>query len=195
MTAIIASPRIAPQDGVSRLSTQRGHRRLPAAAVAGIARCAILGIVAWWGTPSCYAAAADLLVAAHFCYVAFAVGGELVVIAGALARWRWVRNLPFRIAHLCAVVLVAVEASIGVPCPLTEWEYELRGLAGQRAEVHVSFIARIVRSIIFYDFPAWVFLVAYIGFAAFVALTLVLVRPRWPRSRTGVVRGNDPPRP
>jgi hypothetical protein len=157
-------------------------------------RCGIIGIVAWWGAPSFYAAAADLLVAAHFCYVAFAVGGELAVIVGALARWRWVRNLAFRIAHLGAVVLVAVEASIGVPCPLTEWEYRLRELAGQRAEAHISFVARIVRRIIFYDFPAWVFLVTYIGFAALVVLTLVLVRPRRGRSRTGPARGGDQPR-
>jgi len=153
----------------------------------------MLGGVAWWGTPAFYAAAADLLVAAHFCYVAFAVGGELVVIAGALLRWRWVRNPAFRIAHLVAVALVAVEASIGVPCPLTEWEYRLRELAGQRTEAHLSFIARIVRSVIFYDFPAWVFRAAYLGFAALVALTLVLVRPRRGRARAGAAgSGNSP---
>ena len=129
-------------------------------------------------TPAFYAAVADILVAAHFCYVAFAIGGELFVILGALLRWSWVRNLPFRIVHLCAVVLVAVEASSGIPCPLTEWEYRLRVLAGQRVEAHISFIARIVRSIIYYDLPAWVFLAAYVGFALLVALTFVLVRPR-----------------
>jgi hypothetical protein len=129
-------------------------------------------------TPAFYTAVADIFVAAHFCYVAFAIGGELFVILGALLRWNWVRNLPFRIVHLCAVVLVAVEASSGIPCPLTEWEYRLRVLAGQRVEAHISFIARIVRSIIYYDLPAWVFLAAYVGFALLVALTFVLVRPR-----------------
>lgn len=129
-------------------------------------------------TSALYAAIADLLVSLHFAYIAFAVGGELLILVGALLRWGWVRNLAFRIAHLCSVVLVAVEASIGVPCPLTEWEYRLRELAGQRVEAHISFIARIVRRIIFYDFPAWAFLVAYLGFAALVAATFVLVRPR-----------------
>ncbi len=134
-------------------------------------------------TPAFSATVADILVTAHFCYVAFSIGGELFIIAGALLRWGWVRNLPLRIVHLCSVVLVAVEASTGVPCPLTEWEYRLRELAGQRAEAHISFIARLVRSIIFYDLPSWVFLAAYVGFALLVALTFVLVRPRRRRPR------------
>jgi hypothetical protein len=121
---------------------------------------------------------ADLLVAFHFCYVAFTIGGELLILLGGLFRWGWVRNLTFRIVHFASVALVAVEASTGTACPLTVWEYQLRVLAGQRAEAQVSFIARLVRSIIFYDLPAWVFLVAYIGFALLVGLTFVMVRPR-----------------
>lgn len=140
-------------------------------------------------TPAFSATVADILVAAHFCYVTFAIGGELFVIVGALLRWGWVRNLTFRIVHLCSVVLVAVEASTGIPCPLTEWEYRLRELAGQRVEAHISFIARLVRRIIFYDFPAWVFLAAYVGFALLVGLTFLLVRPRRRHSKKGAARG------
>ena len=139
--------------------------------------------------PAFFAVVADILVAAHFCYVAFAIGGELCIIVGAILRWGWVRNLPFRIVHLCAVVLVAVEASTGMPCPLTEWEYRLRELSGQQAEAHISFIARIVRSIIFYDFPAWVFLAAYVGFALLVGLTFILVRPRRRHRKQNAARG------
>jgi hypothetical protein len=140
-------------------------------------------------TPAFYATVADILVTAHFCYVAFAIGGELFIIIGALLRWGWVRNLAFRIVHLCSVVLVAVEASTGIPCPLTEWEYRLRELAGRGAEAHISFIARLVRSIIFYDFPVWVFLAAYVGFALLVGLTFLLVRPRRRRSKKSAARG------
>ncbi|HUJ74040.1 MAG TPA: DUF2784 domain-containing protein, partial [bacterium] len=116
----------------------------------------------------------------------FTVGGAALVLLGGPLRWRWVRNFAFRIVHLCSVVLVAVEASTGTACPLTIWEYRLRALAGQHSEAQVSFIARLVRSIIFYDFPAWVFLVAYVAFAALVALALVLVPPRWPRARRDI---------
>ena len=125
-----------------------------------------------------YALAADLLVGFHFLYVLFAVAGELFVLAGGLLRWRWVRNLPLRITHLAAVALVAVEALLGVICPLTTWEYDLRILAGQRVERDISFVGRLVRSIIFYDFPTWVFTVTYVAFALLVAGTFLLFPPQ-----------------
>ncbi len=125
-----------------------------------------------------YALAADLLVGFHFLYVLFAVAGELVVLAGGLLRWRWVRNLPLRVTHLAAVALVAVEALLGVVCPLTTWEYDLRVLAGQRVERDISFVGRLVRSVIFYDFPTWVFTVTYVAFALLVAGTFLLFPPQ-----------------
>jgi len=125
-----------------------------------------------------YAFLADLIVVLHFCYVTFTVGGEVLILVGAAVNWRWIRNLAFRIVHLGSVVLVAVEALMGASCPLTAWEYQLRGLAGQRVEAQISFVARLVRSIIFYDFPAWVFLVIYVGFAGVVVLTFIFLPPR-----------------
>jgi hypothetical protein len=121
---------------------------------------------------------ADAVLVMHLGYVLFAVGGEILILAGGLLRWRWTRNLPLRLAHLAAVVLVAAEALLGVVCPLTEWEFRLRELAGQRVERQLSFVARLVRSVIFYDFPAWVFTVAYVGFALLVAGTFLLFPPR-----------------
>jgi hypothetical protein len=125
-----------------------------------------------------YALLADLLVGFHFLYVLFAVGGELAVLTGGLLKWRWVRNLPLRITHLASVVLVAVEALLGVICPLTTWEYDLRQLAGQRVERDISFIGRLVRAVIFYNFPPLVFTVTYIAFALLVAGTFLLFPPR-----------------
>lgn len=139
-----------------------------------------------------FALLADIIVAVHFCYVVFTVGGEIVILLGGPFRWRWVRNLSFRIVHLASVALVAVEALAGVHCPLTIWEYQLRMLAGQRMEGQISFIPRLVRSVIFYDFPPWVFLAAYVGLALLVGLTLILVPPRTSH-RAG--RGTDPGSP
>ena len=127
-----------------------------------------------------FAVLADIIVVVHFCYVAFTVGGELVILLGGFLKWGWVRNMAFRISHLAAVVLVAGEALAGASCPLTVWEYRLRQMAGQQVEGQLSFIARLVRSIIFYDFPAWVFLAVYVGFAVIVVLTFVFFRPLRP---------------
>jgi hypothetical protein len=125
-----------------------------------------------------FALLADVIVLLHFCYVAFTVGGEIIILRGGRLKWGWVRNLPFRIIHLASVVLVAGEALAGASCPLTVWEYRLRVLAGQRGEAEISFVARIVRSIIFHDLPTWVFLACYVCFAILVGVTFRLVAPR-----------------
>lgn len=125
-----------------------------------------------------YAFLADLIVAFHLLYVSFAVGGEIFILIGGIVKWNWVRNLPFRIVHLIAVVFVALEALIGMICPLTKWEYNLRRMAGQSAEEDITFVGRLIRMIIFYDFPDWFFTLLYVGFGGLVVLTLLLVPPR-----------------
>ncbi len=134
-----------------------------------------------------YAFLADLVAIFHFFYVVFVVGGEILIILGGILGWLWVRRLPFRIIHLCSIAAVALEAIIGMLCPLTGWEYFLRELAGQRVEREISFIARLVRAVIFYDFPSWVFIVANISFAGLVTLTFFIVRPKRKEHLKGVI--------
>ncbi len=117
---------------------------------------------------------ADLIVVIHFLYVLFTVLGEGLILWGGFLKWQWIRNRTFRILHLAAVLLVALEAMAGVLCPLTVWEYRLRGMAGQGAEQEVSFVARLIRRIIFYDFPEIFFIVLYTGFGILVIVTALL---------------------
>ena len=117
-------------------------------------------------------AIADVVLVVHFAFVAFVVGGLAAIWIGAAAGWRWVRNLAFRISHLAAICFVAAEAILGVMCPLTVWEDALRGRAGE-----MGFIARWIRSVMFYELPPWVFTAAYVGFAALVAFTFWLLPP------------------
>ncbi|HCM24967.1 MAG: hypothetical protein A2Z99_02435 [Treponema sp. GWB1_62_6] len=120
---------------------------------------------------------ADVIVVVHFGIVLFCIAGEIMILLGAASGWRWIRNLTFRLLHLGMVLFVAAEALLGIICPLTEWEYDLRLSAGQEYEEGMSFVARIIRKIIFYEFPAWVFTALYVGFGLLVLLTLILVRP------------------
>ena len=130
---------------------------------------------------------ADIVVAFHLLYVAFAVGGEVVILVGGLLRWSWVRNLPFRIIHLIAVVFVAFESMAGILCPLTEWEHRLRIAAGQHVEEDITFVGQLIRSIIFYDFPPVFFTFLYVGFGLLVVATFVFIPPRriLPRRKKG----------
>src|ERR1700737_2364995 len=97
---------------------------------------------------------ADVIVALHVAYVRFIVFGQLAIFIGAWRQWAWVRNPWFRIGHLAAISIVALEAIWGIACPLTEWEAELRRKAGQRV-AEGSFIGRGLHFLIFYDFPPW----------------------------------------
>jgi len=109
---------------------------------------------------------ADLILIVHLAFVLFIVGGLAAIWIGAACGWSWVRNFWFRIAHLAAIVFVAAESLVGIWCPLTIWEDALRGTHAEK-----SFVARWVHSVLFYDFPEWVFTSAYVAFALVAAAT------------------------
>lgn len=115
---------------------------------------------------------ADAILVLHFAFVLFVVGGLALIWIGAAAGWAWVHNFWFRVAHLAAIVFVAGEALLGIWCPLTIWEDALRGVHEDK-----SFIARWIHRVMFYDFPGWVFTVAYVLFALFVTATWWWIRP------------------
>jgi hypothetical protein len=115
---------------------------------------------------------ADLVLALHFAFVLFVVGGLGLTWIGAAAGWAWVRNFWFRAAHLAAIAFVAGESLLGIWCPLTVWEDALRGMRDEK-----SFVARWIHRLMFYDLPEWVFTAAYVVFALVVLATWFLVRP------------------
>jgi hypothetical protein len=117
--------------------------------------------------------AADALLVLHFAIVVFIVGGLILTWIGGALDWAWVRNRWFRYVHLGAIAFVALEAIIGVACPLTVWEDLLRG--GARAE---SFVGRWVRVFLYYRAPEWVFTALYVAWTAATLVTLRLVPPR-----------------
>lgn len=120
---------------------------------------------------------ADFILVIHGAFVLFVVGGLALIWTGAARGWHWVRNFRFRVAHLAAISFVALEALLGMVCPLTAWEDALRG-----APVATSFIARWLHRLLFYSFPDWVFTSTYVAFALLVAASWWRVPPQ--RSRT-----------
>lgn len=131
---------------------------------------------------------ADALVLIHASYASFVVVGLVLILLGIVRKWQWVRNPWFRIAHVAAIGIVAIEAVLHVECPLTTWEARLRQAAGQSASPD-SFIGRAVHALLFFDVPEWVLNLGHIGFAVIVVTTFVLAPPRLPRF---IVRSNGP---
>jgi hypothetical protein len=128
-----------------------------------------------------YSLLADLVVVGHVAYAGFIVLGQIAILLGWWRGWGWVRNPWFRGIHLTMIVIVAVEALLTIPCPLTVWEANLRELAGEEV-VEGTFIGRLLDWLLFYNFPDWALVCLHVGFALLVIGTLWLVPPRWRRT-------------
>ena len=124
-----------------------------------------------------YRVLADLVLLLHVLFVVFVVTGLVLVLLGGVRGWHWVRNPWFRVMHLLAIGIVVLQAWLGVLCPLTTLEMSLRARAGD-AVYPGSFIAHWLEALLYYQAPAWVFIVCYTVFGFLVVASWYAVRPR-----------------
>ena len=115
-----------------------------------------------------YQALADAVLVLHFGVVLFVLLGLPVIVIGNQLHWAWVNRYAWRIVHLAAIAVVALQAWLGKYCGLTVLESSLREKAGQTG-YDGSFIQHWVQRLIYYEAPMWVFIVAYTIFLALVA--------------------------
>ena len=124
-----------------------------------------------------YALLADVILAIHFAFVAFVIGGFVVIWIGYFARRTFVHDFRFRLLHLLAMGFVLLEALVGMVCPLTTWENQLR-VRGGASPYQESFMQHWVGRILFYDLSATTFTILYAAFFLLVILTFVIIPPR-----------------
>ena len=124
-----------------------------------------------------YLLAADLLLFGHVLFVAFVVFSLILILIGKPLDWAWVRNPWFRLVHLAAIGIVALQSWLGVICPLTKLEMTLR-VRADGVVYSGSFISHWLDSLLYYQAPAWVFTVCYTVFAALVVISWFWIRPR-----------------
>lgn len=124
-----------------------------------------------------YLLIADALLVTHVLFVAFVICGLPAIIAGGLLSWSWVRNPWFRLTHLVSIAVVVVQSWFGVICPLTTWEMAYRARV-QGVTYAGSFISHWLGKILYYQLPAWTFVVAYSVFGGLVLASWYWVRPR-----------------
>lgn len=125
---------------------------------------------------SAYLLVADGLLLAHSLFVLFVICGLLLIVAGRLLSWSWIRNPWFRLVHLVCIGIVVVQSWFGIVCPLTTWEMALRQKAGETA-YDGSFIAYWFSKFLYYQLPEWVFMLAYTIFGSLVLVSWYWVRP------------------
>jgi hypothetical protein len=114
-----------------------------------------------------YRILADAVLLLHAAIVGFVILGPVCVVAGNLRGWRWVNAFSFRAAHAGALAVVIAESWIGIACPLTTLEMRLRESAGAASHAG-GFIEYWLQRLLFYDFPAWAFTLAYSLFGLIV---------------------------
>jgi len=124
-----------------------------------------------------YLVVADTVLLIHALFVAFVILGLLLVLVGGLLHWPWVRNRRFRIAHLVAIGVVALQSWFSIICPLTLWEMNLREKAGD-ITYPGSFVAHWLETLLYYRAPEWVFILVYTLFGALVVASWFWIRPR-----------------
>ena len=126
---------------------------------------------------------ADLVLVVHTLFVIFVVLMVPAILVGGWLGWGWVRWFWFRLFHIFGILIVVAQAWVGIICPLTTLEMWLRRLAGENA-YDGGFIQYWLQKILFWNAPAWVFILIYTLFFLLVVMTWVWVPPK--RSKTVV---------
>ena len=124
-----------------------------------------------------YALLADVILAIHFAFVAFVVGGVVVIWIGYFARRAFVHNFRFRLLHMLAMAFVLLEALVGMVCPLTTWENQLR-IRGGASPYQESFMQHWIGRILFCDLSETTFTIVYAAFFLLIVLTYWIIPPR-----------------
>jgi hypothetical protein len=130
--------------------------------------------------PHFYRLAADAVVLVHGVFALSVVLGLVLILVGWIRKWDWIRNIWVRMIHLGMISIVVLESWLGITCPLTTWEQQLRAAAGE-ASYQGDFIANLVHQTLFAygDTAPWMFTAAYTAFGILVLATLLLAPPSY----------------
>jgi hypothetical protein len=106
---------------------------------------------------------AEVVLFLHLLLAMFITLGLIAIPVGALLRWRWVRLRRLRLLHAGLMIFVALEAVLGITCPLTTVEHHLRG-----SDAPEFFLADLASSLLYWDLPLEFFVIGYLLAAAWV---------------------------
>ncbi|MGA1734860.1 MAG: DUF2784 domain-containing protein [Burkholderiaceae bacterium] len=120
---------------------------------------------------------ADAVLALHLAIAVFITAGLVLVPLGCVFAWNCVRHFRLRLSHAGLMVFVALEALLGVACPLTVIEFALRD-----EQAPDFFLANLMHQVLYWDAPLEFFMILYM-----VCGLWVLILWRWvpPHARGG----------
>jgi hypothetical protein len=115
---------------------------------------------------------ANIVLIFHFCVVIFITFGFFLIPIGYKFGWVWITNLNLRIFHCGMMIFITLETLLGITCPLTSIENNLRGI-----DESTSFILYWIKHIIFWDFPTQFFIILYCMFLGWTFLMWKIFPP------------------
>ena len=99
---------------------------------------------------------ADIVLFFHFCIAVFITFGFVLIPIGYNFNWIWIKNKKLRLLHFGMMIFVTFETILGLSCPLTVLENNLRGINENQL-----FLSRWITEVIYWDFPSEFFLIIY----------------------------------
>jgi len=97
----------------------------------------------------------------HLAVILFIIFGFIAVPFGAKFKKKFIYEFWWRLTHLAAMVVVAVQAMLGKACFLTYIQSDLLESAGKKGYT-VPFIQTYIDRIIYHNFPIWIFSIVYV---------------------------------
>ena len=108
---------------------------------------------------------ADIVLLFHFFIVVFVTSGFVLIPIGYNFDWLWIKNKKLRLLHFGMMIFITFETLLGIACPLTILENNLRGV-----EKNQLFISMWISEIIYWDFPSNFFIILYFIFLGWTFL-------------------------
>ena len=113
----------------------------------------------------------------HVAVILFNLFGLIAVPLGAWRGWAFVRIYWWRLLHLAALAVVALQAIFGQACFLTLWQSDLLQGIGEPGS-REPMIQRWVSQMIYWPLPIWAFAGLYVAVWVYALLLWRLVPPR-----------------
>tara|TARA_B100000989_G_C19371078_1_gene397454 strand:- start:108 stop:482 length:375 start_codon:yes stop_codon:yes gene_type:complete len=108
---------------------------------------------------------ADIVLLFHFFIVVFITFGFVLIPIGYNFDWLWIKNKKLRLLHFGMMIFITFETLLGIACPLTILENNLRGV-----DENQLFISIWISEIIYWDFPSNFFIILYFLFLGWTFL-------------------------
>jgi hypothetical protein len=117
----------------------------------------------------------------HLLYVLFVFLGILFIYVGWMMKFNLIRNFYFRVIHLLAMIVVAIQQYYMINCPLTILEKKLLVLAG-KPTYQGAFVAHLMNTYNL-NIKTELYLPLYVGLSLIFLLSFILIPPKLKRNR------------